>query len=109
MVIVKSIPFKKTLSSRFLYGKDFSAMTQEYLEEVIPNFITLQVVPLFHLDQRNIQLYVKITPHAGVARACFSPFIISKRKKGLLVALSSSKGNRTSYLRIATMDVLTLN
>ena len=37
-------------------------MTQEYLEEVMPGFITLEVVPLFHLDQRNIQVYVKITP-----------------------------------------------
>ena len=37
-------------------------MTQQ---EVMPNFITLQVVPLFHLDQRNIQVYVKITPQAS--------------------------------------------
>lgn len=40
-------------------------MTQEYLEEVIPSFITLQVVPFFHLDQRNIEVYVKITPQAS--------------------------------------------
>ena len=37
-------------------------MTQEYLEEVMPSFITLQVVPLFHLDQQNIQVHIKITP-----------------------------------------------
>ena len=29
------------------------------------SFITLQVVPLFHLEQRNIQVYVEITPQAS--------------------------------------------
>ena len=40
-------------------------MTQEYLERVMPSFITLQVVPLFHLDQQNIQVYVKMTPQGS--------------------------------------------
>ena len=40
-------------------------MTQEFLEEVTPSFITLQVVPLFHFDQQNIQVYIKITPQAS--------------------------------------------
>ena len=40
-------------------------MTQEYLEEVMASFITLQVVPLFHLDQQNIQVFIKITPQAS--------------------------------------------
>ena len=38
----------------FYREKIFLYMTQEYLEEVMPSFITLQAVPLFHLEQRNI-------------------------------------------------------
>ena len=49
----------------FYQEKIFLQMTREYLEEVMAGFNTLQVVPLFHLDQRNIQVYVKITPQAS--------------------------------------------
>ena len=68
-------------------------MTQEYLEEVMPSFITLQVVTLFHLNQQNIQLYIKITPQQsrlftlGNFRArLFCSLYISKRNKGLFGA-----------------------
>ena len=38
----------------FYREKIFLHVTQEFLEEGMPSFITLQVVPLFHLEQRNI-------------------------------------------------------
>ena len=58
-------------------------MTQERLEEVMPSFIILQVISLFHLEQRNIQIYVKITPHPS---PLFTKGNFRARNKGQLVA-----------------------
>ena len=61
MVVVKSIPLKNLLLLAFYQKKIFLQVTQKCLEEVISSFIILQIAPLFHLDQQNIQVYVKIT------------------------------------------------